>query len=732
VQALAERMTPVSARLGRLRGSMRRLFALDGLARLVLAGFAFVVLTFLVDWTFSLPAYVRLFFLAGGIGLFGWVIVRRLAIPLGAPISDDDLAILVERQFPELNDRLISAIQLAREPMDAPAHLEGGHVVSYNSPELVSALVDDAERAISSLDFSRVVVGRHVGKVLAWALVLGGILGGGAAVRPDYAGIYLNRIAGGSAKWPRRTTLKLLDFVDGRRVVAKGDDLAIAAGYEGVRPSRVLLRYRYDTGEEGAERMTPLAGDRFQFTFTRVTGAFTFTVEGGDDQTLEHRIDVVTPPSIDAVRVWYEYPAYMRKPSTPADRPETVGNVLAPFGTKVRFEAATNEDLKGATLTLGTKGKEKSAPIGVVRTPEGRPRVVSGSFEVNEPLSEYTLGLHAANGLSNRDPIRFTIKGLEDRPPEITVKDPLGDEFITEVCERPLEIEVKDDHGIALVALEVRILSQQKDKSKDWTTFEFGREQNSRDYGEVLLRSEHAVDVSKYGLQAGDHVELRFRAQDYKEPGGANVRLSKVYKLSVVSMGTLEKELQDAIEKIKATLKAQKARQEAAWGKTQRLITTYGRLDVLAPEQQGEVRQAGLEQNDITSKLDAARKDIRQIMRRGVYNKIYNETAAQKLQGAIDALDELVGAADDPAREGLSRLAAARLDQAARLKSGADRTQAFREAQERQNRVTTGIQKALDFLDKWSSYQEVIRIAREIKEIQDRALKDMKKVGGGK
>ena len=77
-------------------------------------------------------------------------------------------------------------------------------------------------------------------------------------------------------------------------------------------------------------------------------------------------------------------------------------------------------------------------------------------------------------------------------------------------------------------------------------------------------------------------------------------------------------------------------------------------------------------------------------------------------------------------------MAAAKLDGAARLKSGAERTGSFREAQGLQSQVSTGIQKALDFLDKWSSYQEVIRIAREIKEQQLRNNDDIKKSGGGK
>ncbi len=725
---LAERLAPVTARLSRLRGSIRRLFALDGLSRLLLAVAAFVVLTFLLDWSLILPAPVRLVLLVAGLAGFGWVAWTRVVYPLGVRISDDDLALFVERHFPELNDRLISAIQLTREPVAVPQ--EGAF--SYNSPELVAALVADAEQATSQIDFRRVIIGKHVGKISLWAAIILLVLGGAAIARPDYAKIYVSRVFGGSTKWPQRTLLKVLDFTDNRKVWPRGEDLTVAVEYEGREPSKVMLEYKFQTGEKGRERMSPLAGKRFQFTFTRVTGPFEFFIEGGDDVTATYTVDTVTPPSLDTVKLFYEYPTYMRMANTPADRPETSGNVIAPLGTKVRFEALSNEDLKSATLAVGFKGKETVTDLAVGKTAEGKPRLLAGGFTVGDPSSEYALNLTAVNGLGNRDPIRFTIKGLEDHPPEIVVRDPLGDEFVTDLCERPLEIEVKDDHGIARVALEYRILSQQQGKSKDWTAVEFGREQNSRDYGETLIRSEYVLNIASMGLQPGDHVELRFRAEDFKDVGGRNVRLSKVYKMSIVSVGTLEKELQDAIEKIKILLKSQKLRQETAWNRTGRLIANYGRLDALLPEQQGEVRQAGLEQNDITSKLDGARKDIRQIQRRGVYNKIYNESAAAKLQGALDQLDPLVGMPGEAGKDGISRVAAAKLDGSARLKSAQERSAAFRDAQNRQSEVAAGIQKALDFLDKWSSYQEVIRLAREIKEAQERNNKDIKKTGGGK
>src|SRR5262245_1487132 len=151
-------MAPVTARLSRLRGAIPTLFALDGVSRLFLALAAFVVVTFLLDWSLILPAGVRVFLLVAGLAGFGVLAWQRLFYPLGVKITDDDLALFVERHFPELNDRLISAIQLTRERVDAAK--EGS--TASNSPELVAALVADAEQATSQMDFKRVIVGKHV------------------------------------------------------------------------------------------------------------------------------------------------------------------------------------------------------------------------------------------------------------------------------------------------------------------------------------------------------------------------------------------------------------------------------------------------------------------------------------------------------------------------------------------------------------------------------------------
>ena len=710
----------LTARLSRIRSSIRGLFALDGLSRLVLTFAALVCLTFGLDWIFHLPVGVRIFFLAAGGLLLLIILVRRLFRPLGVRISDDDLALLVERTHPELNDRLISAIQLARDPQQVPKGDHADHVGSYNSPELVGALMADAQRATESVDFNRVLVGRHVGKVAFWGVTLAALLIAGAVWNPEgYASIYFNRILGGAARWPQRTHLTVLEGEkedeDRHRVHARGDDLTLAVHCKGKHPSRVLIYYEFDSGERGRDGMTPAENDLYLFTFTRLSGPFTFHVVGGDDKTDRHTVDTVNPPTIETVKVFYSYPKYMNKPDTPPDQPETLGNVAAPLNTKVRFEAVANEELSGARLTVGPKGKEQSFALPVTDR-----RFLTGGFTVTEKSSAYAIELRAANGLTNRDLIRFTIKGLQDQRPTIRVNDPLGDEPITELCERPLAIETEDDHGIKRIALERRIVSQQEDKSKDWSAREFTRKENSRNYGELKIRSTTVLDVAELKLKSGDHVEIRFRAEDYKDVGAPNVRTSKVFKLSVVSVGLLEKDLQEAIEKIKIVLRKQKSRQEAAWDRSSQLVSRYGQTEqgVLKPSEQSEVRHAGLEQNDISSKLEAVAKDLRHVQRRGVYNKIYNESAAAKLQTAIDELHELAGDPEDTARNAISRVAASGIDQAAGLRTGAERADALRAAQSLQNAVAAGIQRALDQLDKWSSYQEVIRLTRQARDSQ--------------
>src|SRR5258705_195975 len=92
-------LSGISSRLDHLRGQIRPHFLMDGLSRLAAGLVVFVAASFALDWSFHLPPAVRLVFLAGGAAALVWITLRRIVYPLSVGISDDDLALFVERHY---------------------------------------------------------------------------------------------------------------------------------------------------------------------------------------------------------------------------------------------------------------------------------------------------------------------------------------------------------------------------------------------------------------------------------------------------------------------------------------------------------------------------------------------------------------------------------------------------------------------------------------------------------
>ena len=365
-----------------------------------------------------------------------------------------------------------------------------------------------------------------------------------------------------------------------------------------------------------------------------------------------------------------------------------------------------------------------SRESGAVRTllvdpdEKGVKRIVKGDIDVVETFTEYEFTIKAVNGLTNRDPLNYTIKAAPDLMPIPQVHDPPGDETATELCERPITIETRDDHGIKEITVDVKIIGA---KSTEWQARVLGKDHNrppEYNMQQDRIRSEYLLKISEMGVKPGEFVVIRVRAEDYKNIGGANIAKTKDYKFTIVPITVLEKELQDAIDRIKLNLDGLRKRQHSGYDRAGNLDKKYGPLDEkLGADASGEVKSAALEQNDITSKLDGCRKDIERVMKRGLYNKIFDENAANELGKAVTILKQLADTSD-PARPGTSALAASFITQAARAAKSKDRRDQFSEALNLQSSVIKGIQDALRYLDRWSNYQEIVRMTREILEYQ--------------
>ena len=165
--------------LDRLRGRIRKYVLLEGLALslAVLAGLFWLSLGLDHAWfavsRLELPVWFRATFNVAGIGLIAFLLVSWVGLRLFRSFRTKALALVLERRFPELDDRLVTAVELANSVSERDSEL---------SRAMLRKTVDDAVRAAQTLDLDRVFNPKPLQRAMTFAVVLVVSIGGFAVV----------------------------------------------------------------------------------------------------------------------------------------------------------------------------------------------------------------------------------------------------------------------------------------------------------------------------------------------------------------------------------------------------------------------------------------------------------------------------------------------------------------------------------------------------------------------
>jgi len=433
------------SRLAAVRGRIRRLSLLRGLG-LWLAVTALVFIgSFYLDRLLNPPHAMRL--LVGplvGVSLavaFWWWIVR----PLRVRLTDDDAALAVERVYPELGDRLVSALQLSRSSGNA-------------SPDLVERAIAAGEDATRSLDFNKAA--RTAPS--AWRMLAGlsmcAVLLGIAISDPQDFKVFLTRFFGAKVEWPQRThleieipvlssTVKVQREGDEIRVrIARGADMAVRVKAVGDVPPLVEL-------VDSHEKRTPMAlspPNEYQARYHAVRENFEFHAEGGDDRDGLPKVVVqtVVPPSIRKIHVSVAPPSYSGIPGYEREG----GSFEALMGSKARVFVETSSPVKRGALRFRDSEEEIAlAPAAGTPTGDviGGPGVELAAEILIERNRRYTLEVEDPEGLRNPDAGSYSIVALTDRAPEVKLLAPSRAELdVTLDGVLAIHGKVTDDFGV--------------------------------------------------------------------------------------------------------------------------------------------------------------------------------------------------------------------------------------------------------------------------------------------
>ncbi len=498
----------ISISLGRARARARLALSVRnaaiGIAALAIAA----VVAYRLDRAFALDTRGRAASLAA-LALVGIVaLVITFLVPRLRAFSDRTVAAWIERRFPELRERLISAVELLD---DAPPDV---------SRSLTAAVASDAASAAAALDTPRAVTMTGARWPAAAAAIALAILGAHMALSPAAFSTWLRRIAMPAADIPvwanTRITVEPGDTViprgDGARlrVLTAGawpnEARVVAQSVSGKRWERKLTRYR----DQGSTRA-------FELSIPALQEDLTYRALAGDGRSNEYRIGVEDRPMVRAARVTLDYPAYMGR--SPEVRTGSGADILAPIGTVAAIEIEANKPLDTAEASLDDAPSERWAADGAKAA--GKVKVIrDGTLRI---------ALRDRRGFSSQPHAAFLVRALRDRPPTASIIKPARDLERSPIGSVALEAAASDDVGIGSMALVMAARGRTRT-----TAMQTHAAPDSRS-----VRAAASLNLGGLGLKDGDIVTYRVEARDRNDVTGLGVGRSAEYRIRIVGLGEM-------------------------------------------------------------------------------------------------------------------------------------------------------------------------------------------------
>jgi hypothetical protein len=472
-------------RLNALIAAVRRRWFITVALRTAGGGMAAAALPLLAGvgayWMFA-PRGVPLLILASAAAVLAGAAAFLIFRGMEPRPDDTRVARFVEERLEHLpsggplDDTVVSAIQAAALAQDDPRRPFAGLVVAAALRRLEGI---EAPALVPAEVLRRAALTAACGTALMmFALVLGGPPLGQA--------------------WQ---TARLIVFPQSISVEVLPGDVRIAAG----RPLTIRVRLRADgrafsaakpslVVSSGADQRTVEMrpdGDGFSFGFESIDRTFGYKVTAGAITSADYTVTALFPPRVKRIDLRYQYPSFT---GLAPRGEEDGGDIFGPAGTRVRIAIHTDKPVVSGQLGMA------KAPPDLRSAGE---RILEADLVLAHDDS-YRVRLRDHDGLESDGDSEYFIRVMEDRPPDVRILRPGGDQGITPLQEISIEARAEDDYGVASLDL-VYSVAGGKEHVVPFRTLAAGETQRT---GAHLLAAEE-LDV-----RPGDVIAYYARARD--------------------------------------------------------------------------------------------------------------------------------------------------------------------------------------------------------------------------
>lgn len=566
----------IQSLLGNLRQRVRRYVVVDS----VLAILAVILIAFwvglLVDYVpvtlggSEMPRSARavLLFAVGFVVLF--IVGRMLIARLQRPLPDDSLALLVERHHPELNGRLVTAVQLSQPNRSGDSH----------SPDLLRVVHRQASESMDRVDPGRVFRNEPLVRKAAVAVPLLLMVLGFAIYSPSAFGRAAARLTLFSDdRWPRRADLEMVgvdlplvtasssEEIEPARVEFADKVLQLPIGSSAslrVRavadtaevPSVCTVYYETDDGTRGQSNMRRVGRERDGYQAFVLDGpplsnlgeSFTFSVQGLDDRLTDYRVEAVDPPTLAKMNVNVRYPDYLRADDAPADgfdlETEYQAGLRISEGSDIILEAVSSLPLGNVDAVIEYAGQEQ--PLTDLSFSDDR---MSVQMRLNQFRNPTAIRLVPANqvGISAQAPFRYFLGAVLDEPPSVSISLSGIQSAVTPIALLPVSVKVKDDYGVKSTDVFVARSNQASDATGNETQNDPSKDDQDAPI-QIGLQPDRdgvattAIDLRELtnqgtlpALQPGSAISVYAEVADGFNLDSKHLTTSEIFRLQVVT-----------------------------------------------------------------------------------------------------------------------------------------------------------------------------------------------------
>ena len=589
--AAREGYAELQARVLEARRVWKRTLFWTGCAIVIVGLIAIFAGAAIVDLLMPLPGSVRIVLLIGIVGAAGYLLYRHLIQPLRTKLTPHDVALNVERQHRNLEDRLVSALQFGDAETDDPI-----------KSHLLQRLVTDAVERTEDIDFKATVEKgkkrKHVG--IAVAVLAGCALI--ALIFPTELNISLNRLVSPWEKTEPVFTTQLT-VEPGNARLLRGRSLAINLEVTGKTVDKARLVYTKgdptaDTELQHQEiDMVRIEGKkrRFGYEIFNINENMEYYVAANGVESERYTVEVFDMPKVTAIEVAYTYPEYTKlKPIIQ----QGDGNIRAVAGSQAEVRITANKGIESATLTV--EGQDPS-PMGIF---DGR--TLTTTLDVLND-GKYTVELRCVDGFNNQTPIEYTITATPDEPPEIVIKEPGRDIKATKLEEVRVLAEATDDYGVENMTLKYSIGSGEPQELPVETV---------EIKAEKIISGAYVFYLEELDVEPGELISYYAQATDNNTRTGPGTSTSELYFIEVRPFN--ERYMQMDAEGQQAQQEGQPfpnliADQRTIIKNTWKHI--HSRPSPMTEDYQSAVKKIGVEQDQLKDKTQRVTDELSMSMR---------------------------------------------------------------------------------------------------------------------